>query len=105
MKKLALDLDELCVESFDTTAPPKDSRGTVQGNMQSYYGGTCAQTCYTCAGTCQVTCYNSCAGTCHEPSCNGGTCYASCQGSCYDQSCGGSCAGQHTCAAGICIPF
>jgi hypothetical protein len=48
MKKLSLHPDELKVETFDPTAAPAESRGTVQGA-----GGTVGPCCtYSCGGTC-----------------------------------------------------
>ncbi|MDB4951076.1 MAG: hypothetical protein JWM27_3725 [Gemmatimonadetes bacterium] len=48
MKKLALDLDALCVETFETAAPSLAARGTVRGqayDTQSCPGVSCARTC------------------------------------------------------------
>jgi hypothetical protein len=68
MTKLKLALENLVVESFDTTAVAKE-KGTVFGEQCS------CQTICTCPGcpTCDVSC--------------NGTCGASCNGSC-DNSCG-----------------
>jgi hypothetical protein len=95
MPKLKLHLEELSVESFDTTATQK-AKGTVFGEQCTCYtqctcpgcptcDNTCANTCaYTCDdATCAYTCDDaSCAGTCNgcasgDPSCNG-TCYFTC---------------------------
>lgn len=92
MKKLALHLDDLQVESFHTarTAP---QRGTVRGNQplttnctdyvdctwdfgcetQAYTcggscGGSCDVTCASCNGTCDASC-NTCDYTCYESGC------------------------------------
>lgn len=47
MKKLALNIDDLQVDSFEPAAPA-DSRGTVVGNG-TVIGNTCAPSCpYTC---------------------------------------------------------
>ena len=48
MKKLALHLDELKVETFDPTAAVPESRGTVRGNAE-----TDVPCCtWSCGGTC-----------------------------------------------------
>jgi hypothetical protein len=71
MAKLKLQLDDLLVDSFQTTEPLRP-KGTVFGEQC-----TCYTQC-TCPGC--PTCYASCNGTC-DASCNG-TCGASCNGSC-----------------------
>jgi hypothetical protein len=113
MKKLKLDLDDLRVDSFDTTpAAAAGERGTVHGQYPETYRGcnTDEETCDSCFGSCGDTCGYSCNGTCGTcaESCNGtcNTCYTncgscpgqwSCDPSCYsccdtcDYSCGGSC--------------
>ncbi len=85
MRKLRLVLDNLLVESFDTTGTGAP-RGTVVGEQCS------------CGGTCvgQATCGHTCAYTCDDPTCPAcPTCAASCNGTCdacgsYD-SCGDTC--------------
>jgi hypothetical protein len=94
MHKLRLTLEDLCIDSFDTT-PAARERGTVVG--QQYYtrydthcptwcleyptcaddscGGTCPWK--TCADTCAYTCAATCAFTCDDD-----TCYISCHGTC-----------------------
>jgi hypothetical protein len=59
MKKLTLSLDQLRVDSFDTSAAG-GTRGTVRGEQC-----TCHTDC-TCPGcpTCDYTCHESCYGTC-----------------------------------------
>lgn len=48
MNKLSLKLDDLCVESFETSADSAE-RGTVLGEQASIRGNTCAPSCpYTC---------------------------------------------------------
>ena len=76
--KLSLNLDDLSVNTFDTTAPAK-GKGTVFGEQC-----TCYTQC-TCPGcpTCDATCAATCAYTCDDPSCA-----ASCNGTCYDVTCG-----------------
>jgi hypothetical protein len=80
--KLKLNLEQLTVDSFDTTATQKE-RGTVFGEQC-----TCYTQC-TCPGcpSCDATCPNTCAYTCDD-----NTCLASCNG-----TCGGSCDGAWTC--------
>ncbi|HEX5868917.1 MAG TPA: hypothetical protein VFY65_00805 [Longimicrobium sp.] len=76
--KLKLQLDDLRVDSFDTTAVQK-AKGTV-------FGEQC--TCWTQCGQ------NTCPGC---PSCND-SCPATCAYSCDDHTCGGyTCAGYNTC--------
>jgi len=77
--KLKLNLEQLAVDTFDTTTTEK-SKGTVFGEQC-----TCYTNC-TCPGC--PTCYASCNGTC-DASCNG-TCGASCAGTC-GASCGATC--------------
>ncbi len=75
-EKLTLNLDDLTVDTFDTTAQQKE-KGTVFGE--------------------QCTCYTNC--TCPGcPTCDD-TCPATCPYTCDDVSCGGSCAcsGEDTC--------
>lgn len=78
MKKLALELDELQVESF-STQEADEARGTVAGRNEPPYtescGGTCVNTCVSCVNTCLNTCPNSCWDTCN-------TCYATCDAWC-----------------------
>ncbi len=71
--KLTLNLDDLSVDSFDTSAAQKEN-GTVFGEQQC----TCPTLC-SCPGceTCGATCPATCAYTCDDPSCLG-----SCDGSC-----------------------
>ena len=67
MNKLKLQLDDLTVDSFDTSAVARE-KGTVVAE-QCTCGGpvTCAYTCpVTCDdATCAATCYN----TCDDPTC------------------------------------
>ena len=80
MKKLTLRLDDLRIDSFQTT-PAESRKGTVFGEQC-----TCWTNC-TCPGcpTCDASCNGTCGGSC-DVSCNG-TCDASCNGSC-DYTCG-----------------
>lgn len=84
MKKLALDLDGLAVESFDT-APAAGRGGTVHARSGTTYAdescnGTCdfscAHSCVSCAWTCDAAC-PSWGGTC-AGSCAGATCGSTC---------------------------
>lgn len=79
--KLKLHLEDLAVESFDTSTSEK-AKGTVFGEQC-----TCLTQCGqdTCPGC--PTCDGSCNGTCDA------TCGVTCE-SCF--SCGGTC-GQYTC--------
>jgi hypothetical protein len=78
--KLKLSLDQLAVDSFDTSSIAKQ-KGTVFGEQC-----TCPTAC-TCPGC--PTCDGTCNGTCGE-----NTCAASCNGTCNCQTnntCGYSC--------------
>ncbi|HEX6042545.1 hypothetical protein [Longimicrobium sp.] len=79
--KLKLNLDQLSVDSFDTSASQRPS-GTVFGEQCTCY------TACTCPGcpTCDASCNGTCGGTCGE-----NTCAASCNGTCAGASCGYSC--------------
>src|SRR5688500_7014995 len=83
--KLKLNLDELTIDSIDTTGSEKP-KGTVFGEQC-----TCRTNC-TCPGcpTCDASCNGTCGGTC-EASCNG-TCNCptanTCDYSCYNTDCG-----------------
>jgi len=69
MKKLALNVEELTVTSFETSRAPAE-RGTVVGNGNTN-GNTCPATCgFSCAGTCEISCVASCISTCDAAPCN-----------------------------------
>ena len=87
MKKLALNLDELAVESFETSRNLL-LRGTVRGASES----TEVQIICTC---------DSDDGTCDD-SCNPGGCGSgnSCNGTCAGDTCG-FCTRDATCATGF----
>lgn len=94
--KLSLNLDELVVDSFDTTVSEKP-RGTVFGEECTCYTNcTCpgCPTCYaSCNGTCGATCgENTCAASCNGTcvNCTGWTCDFSCQcpDTCLKTGCG-----------------
>ncbi|HEX8691901.1 MAG TPA: hypothetical protein VF746_05760 [Longimicrobium sp.] len=104
MRKLRLDLEELAVESFDTSTSGAPRAGTVRGNIatdsiaigaaEPAPVGTYQKTCMIdfCADSWQSGCL-TCAGTCGED-----TCQDTCKDSCY------SCFGQETCYGyGTCI--
>jgi hypothetical protein len=82
--KLKLNLDQLSVDSFDTTRPAAKA-GTVFGEQCTCYTNCTCPGCYTCDascnGTCGATCDASCNGTCSN------TCDGSCNGTCYDYTC------------------
>jgi hypothetical protein len=87
MKKLALKLDDLRIDSFETTSRTS-GKGTVFGEQC-----TCWTNC-TCPGcpTCDATCGgNTCDGTCD---CGGETNLCTFDGA---NTCQGSCAGGDTC--------
>jgi hypothetical protein len=82
--KLKLDLDDLAVDTFDTTRGEK-SRGTVFGEQctcWTYCGQNTCPGCPTCDASCNGTCYASCNGTCNCGTNN------TCGYSCYDTDCG-----------------
>jgi hypothetical protein len=89
VNKLKLHLDELAVESFDTSGVDKEE-GTVMAEQCSC-NGTCPVTaCATCPNTCAYTCDDAtcpacptCAASCNG-TCAGATCYDTCGASCWD---------------------
>ena len=81
--KLKLDLNELAVESFDTSEAEK-REGTVFGEQCTCWTNCTCPGCPSCDG-------GACGGTEHT-ACN----QASCNGTC-DASCNGTCAGQYSC--------
>jgi hypothetical protein len=91
--KLKLNLDQLSVDSFDTTATEKP-KGTVFGEQCTCYTQCTCPGCPTCDascnGTCGATCAASCYGTCGGASC-GATCGYTCDGWCTinDATCNG----------------
>ncbi|HEX5869898.1 MAG TPA: hypothetical protein VFY65_05775 [Longimicrobium sp.] len=94
MRKLRLQLDDLRIDTFDTTAPQR-ARGTVFGEQCTCWtqcGQNTCPGCPTCDASCNGTCAGSCNGTC-------ASCDASCNGTCdwtCDYTCGDSCGG-YTC--------
>ncbi len=87
MNKLKLHLDDLQIDSFQTTSAEKP-KGTVFGEQCTCYTQCTCPGCPTCDASCNGTCYASCNGTC------GATCDGSCYGSC-DWTC--NCTGGDTC--------
>ncbi len=124
MKKIKLNLDDLQVQSFDTTpVGGAAARGTVHGHGDTNQVGSCTCGGDTCAGgaclvfgtdaatdccgtgtagggtfvtceTCAATCANTCANTCGA-SCNG-TCAQTCAASC-NGTCEAACSNGGTC--------
>jgi hypothetical protein len=94
MNKLKLQLEDLLVDTFDTT-PVQRANGTVFGEQCTCYTQCTCPGCPTCDASCNGTCDASCNGTCVS-------CDATCGGSC-DYSCGctygASCDG-YTCPTG-----
>ena len=78
--KLKLNLDDLTVDSFDTTLTEK-SKGTVFGEQCTCPTACTCPGCPTCDASCNGTCEASCNGTCAGDTCVG-TCN-SCVESCY----------------------
>ncbi|HEX6368108.1 MAG TPA: hypothetical protein VF006_04185 [Longimicrobium sp.] len=87
MPKLKLHLEDLSVESFDTTRPAK-AKGTVFGEQCTCYTQCTCPGCPTCAN------YNTCDATCPN-TCDDYSCAGSCGGSCAGGSCG--CTEDYTC--------
>ncbi|MEM7354333.1 MAG: hypothetical protein AAF657_26240 [Acidobacteriota bacterium] len=103
MKKLKLDLDDLEVESFQTTPEAGDSEeGTVYGYLSFGPGNTCDDGC-TNNTFCRVCTQLGCTA---QTNCNQNTCPAGCtdQTNCNQNTCVGCTAqtncNQYTCAAG-----
>jgi hypothetical protein len=82
MRKIALDLDTLSVQSFETTARPAHLRGTVraaggtneecQSQGLSYCGSCWPTDCVepSCGPPCEPTVGDSCGGSCMGPTCD-----------------------------------
>lgn len=79
--KLTLNLEQLTVDSFDTSSAPA-RRGTVFGEQCTCPSACTCPGCPTCDATCPATCYNTCDDY---------TCAASCNGTCGAATCGYSC--------------
>jgi hypothetical protein len=90
--KLKLNLEQLSVDSFDTTRPAAKA-GTVFGEQCTCYTNCTCPGCPTCDASCNGTCDALCDVT-WDASCDT-SCMDTCRG-----SCGGSCNTcyhQHTC--------
>jgi hypothetical protein len=100
-KKLKLSLDDIRIESFDTTGSPKDEAGTVHARtdqdtdcMAWSCVTNCVFGCYTQAihiTDCGPTCEGSCITNCDSCGCPPGTQAAGCSNhTCWacTQSCG-----------------
>jgi hypothetical protein len=98
MQKMKLQLEDLTIESFATTAPAK-ARGTVFGEQCTCYTQCTCPGCPTCDASCNGTCAASCNGTC-DASCGGGcgTWDYSCD--CTNDSCVYTCPGWMTAGPG-----
>jgi hypothetical protein len=66
--KLKLNLDELTVDSFDTTRPT-NKQGTVFGEQCTCYTQCTCPGCPTCYASCNGTCEATCANTCDDNTC------------------------------------
>ena len=77
MRKLALALDALQVESFDTSAG-RPSRGTVFGEQCTCYTNCTCPGCPTCDNTCADTCDQTCAASCIDCGTQAYSCWATC---------------------------
>ena len=78
MRKLSLNLDDLQVDTFDTTVRPK-GKGTVFGEQctcWTYCGRNTCPGCPTCDASCNCGTWgeNTCAQTCEETCGNENTC-------------------------------
>lgn len=85
MRRLKLNVDELLVESFNSTDAPTSQRGTVHAHGQAGQATyACTDGWYTCD-----THQDSCDGTCVDP----GTCgyFSQCVGWCESQHASCSC--------------
>jgi hypothetical protein len=63
-RKLTLNLEQLTVDSFQTTTVEK-RKGTVFGEQCTCYTNCTCPGCPTCAATCP----NTCANTCDDATC------------------------------------
>lgn len=89
MRKLRLQLDDLRIDSFDTTHA-QQAKGTVFGEQCTCYTQCTCPGCPSCDESCNGTCDVSCFDTC-DVSCDG-TCYKTCACT------GGNTDGGYTCA-------
>jgi hypothetical protein len=79
--KLKLNLDQLAVDSFDTSRPAQ-KEGTVFGEQCTCYTNCTCPGCPTCDASCEGTC-NTCGASCYQTDCG-------CEpaGTCLDTACG-----------------
>jgi hypothetical protein len=85
--KLTLNLEDLSVDTFDTT-PTENPKGTVFGEQCTCYTQCTCPGCPTCDATCEMEltdCGNTCGGATCGQTCH--TCGATCGGSCDDYTC------------------
>jgi hypothetical protein len=69
MKKLSLTLDDLRVDSFQTS-DDRQEKGTVFGEQQCTCPTNCTcPGCPTCDETCPNTCWETCPNTCGQETC------------------------------------
>ena len=73
MNKLKLALDDLRVDTFQTT-PVEAPKGTVFGEQCTCYTNCTCPGCPTCDASCNGTCDASCNGTCDGAYTCGNTC-------------------------------
>jgi hypothetical protein len=88
--KLKLNLEDLTVDSFDTTRPTPKA-GTVFGEQCTCYTQCTCPGCPTCDASCNGTCDASCNGTC-DAACNATADYT-----CDDLSCDYNCDTRRPC--------
>lgn len=82
MTKLRLRMEDLAVESFDSS-PARPQRGTVMG-QETWYPTECTcQGQYTCVESCPQTCWETCDATCPWNH----TCWETCGLTCDDPTC------------------
>ena len=73
--KLTLNLEDLSVDTFDTTAAAKE-KGTVFGEQCTCWTNCTCPGCPSCDATCPATCYNTCDDDTCANSCGGGCNYS-----------------------------
>jgi hypothetical protein len=83
--KLSLNLDDLTVDTFDTTVTQK-AKGTVFGEQCTCYTNCTCPGCPTCYQSCNGTCGDTCAGTCYN-TCDDYTCGNTCNCGAYSDVC------------------
>jgi hypothetical protein len=83
--KLMLNLEDLTVDSFDTTTPQK-AKGTVFGEQCTCYTQCTCPGCPTCYASCNGTCGDTCAGTCAY-TCDDASCAGTCDCGAYSDRC------------------